>query len=118
MTDNYEQPVGRSQPNIAGSFSDAEATAVFTPFDVAQPMDQSIDDGDAVKAKRRERHVWPWIVLGVVVVLGAGLGGGFWFFQSHALPGTTLWGNPMMGRSQSQIAATIDDTVNNTTVPV
>ncbi|KOA52269.1 L,D-transpeptidase family protein [Bifidobacterium breve] len=118
MTDNYEQPVGRSQPNIAGSFSDAEATAVFTPFDVAQPMDQSIDDGDAVKAKRRKRHVWPWIVLGVVVVLGAGLGGGFWFFQSHALPGTTLWGNPMMGRSQSQIAATIDDTVNNTTVPV
>lgn len=118
MTDNYEQPMGESQPNIAGVLGDVDATAVVAPIDVIQPLGRAADEEDALAVKPRKRHVWPWVVLGIVVVLGACFGGGFWFFQSHALPGTSLWGNPMMGRSQAQIAAEIEDTVNNTSVPV
>lgn len=117
MTDNFGQPVGISQPGIAKSVSDGETTAVFAPFDVVQPPVNGVAE-HAIRVKPRKRHVWPWIVLGVVAVLGAVCGGGFWFFQSHALPGVTLWGNPVMGQSHSHIAAQIDDAANNTTVTV
>ncbi|KAB7788449.1 L,D-transpeptidase [Bifidobacterium cebidarum] len=117
MTDNYGQTMGTPQPGVARSVSDGETTAVFTPFDVAQPI-QEIDD-HTLKVRHGRRHViWPWLVLGVVAVFVAGLGGGFWFFQSHALPGVTLWGNPVMGQSQSHIAEQIDDAVGNATVSV
>lgn len=117
MTDNFGQPVGISQPGIAKSVNDGETTAVFAPFDVVQPPVNGVAE-HAIRVKPRKRHVWPWIVLGVVAVLGAVCGGGFWFFQSHALPGVTLWGNPVMGQSHSHIAAQIDDAANNTTVTV
>ncbi|PJM77346.1 L,D-transpeptidase [Bifidobacterium felsineum] len=117
MTDNYGQMMGAPQPGAARSVSDGETTAVFPPFDVAQPI-QEIDD-HTLQVRHGKRHViWPWIVLGVVAVFAAGLGGGFWFFQSHALPGVTLWGNPVMGQSQSHIAEQIDDAVSNATVSV
>ncbi|PLS24140.1 L,D-transpeptidase [Bifidobacterium imperatoris] len=118
MTDNFGQSMGVPQPGTVQAVSDGEATAVFTPFDVVQPPIQEVDD-HALRVKHgKHRVIWPWIVLGVVVVLGALFGGGFWFFQSHALPGVTLWGNPVMGQSQSHIAAQIDDAVNNATVSV
>ncbi|MBT1175220.1 L,D-transpeptidase family protein [Bifidobacterium sp. LC6] len=117
MTDNYQPAMGASEPDAMKSVSDAESTAVFTPFEVAQPP---IEDGagNGAHTKAVKRHVWPWIVLGAVAVLAAVSGGSYWYFQSHALPGVTLWGNPVMGQSQSHIAAKINDVVESTTVPV
>lgn len=116
MTENYGQTVGVPQSHVVKSVADGETTVVFTPFNVAQPPVQEVDE-HALRLKHAKRHVvWPWIVLGVLAMIGACLGGGFWFFQSHALPGTTLWGNPVMGQSKSHIAAQIDDAVSNTTV--
>ena len=54
----------------------------------------SIDDGAALSVNvSKKRHLlWLWIVLAVMLLFGAVAGGGYWFFQSHALPGVTLWG--------------------------
>ena len=38
--------------------------------------------------------------------------------QDRALPGTTLWGHDVAGKTQQQIATMIDDQVNATKVPV
>ncbi|OZG60216.1 L,D-transpeptidase catalytic domain-containing protein [Bifidobacterium lemurum] len=89
-----------------------------SPFTaVIDPMDDNMDALGKVKVKKK-RLIWPWIVLAVVLVLGAATAGGWWFFESHALPGVSLWGNSMVGKSRQQIINAIDDQVNNTAVPV
>ena len=103
---------------------DPDATEVFDPVraeDIDKTMLQSVADtaqDNPQGSKRHKRVVWPLIVLAAVLLLAAVCGGGFWFFQSHALPGTQLWGNSMMGQSKAQIVATIDNQVKNTAVPV
>lgn len=98
------------------------ATQVLNP--VAGFADEEIDPGDALAAPKRRRHVWPWIVLVVVLLLGAAAGGTVWFFQGggpmprHALPGTTLWGTSVAGKSADAIATDIRTQVNDSTVPV
>lgn len=97
---------------VSGGFADGEATAVFSPLDM---------DAFAVPEEtgaRKRRLVWPWIVVGIVALLAACAGGGFWFFQSHALPGVTLWGHSVTGKTYDQIVSTINDSVSGTKVPV
>lgn len=53
----------------------------------------------------------------VVLLVAAGFGA-FAFFQNRALPGTTLWGHDVAGKTQQQIATMIDDQANATKVPV
>lgn len=105
--------------NKGGAFADGEATAVFAPLDLSAFAVPEEGAATAIRKPRKRHVVWPWVVLAVfVVALGAAAGGGYWFFQSHALPGVTLWGNDVTGRSHEQLVAEIDDTVNNTAVPV
>lgn len=80
----------------------------------------SIDDGAALSVNvSKKRHLlWLWIVLAVMLLFGAVAGGGYWFFQSHALPGVTLWGRSMTGQSRDHIVQEISDTAESLTVPV
>lgn len=110
MNDNNEM-------RSAGSFADGETTAVFAPLDLSAvatpPAHASVR---ASSRHRRKRAIWPWIIVAAFALLGAFAGGSVWFFQSHVLPGVTLWGTPVTGRSYAQIVAQIDDAVENTTV--
>ncbi|PWG66414.1 L,D-transpeptidase [Bifidobacterium callitrichidarum] len=68
-------------------------------------------------ATGKKRIIWPWVVLAcLLVALGSAGGAGIWFFQDHVLPGTTLWGNSVMGKTEQEIADTINDQVRNTAV--
>ena len=101
----------------AGSFADGETTAVFAPLDLSAVATPAAHANVRSSHRHVRKHViWPWIVLAVVALLGAFAGGSIWFFQSHALPGVTLWGTPVTGRSYNQIVSQIDDAVANTTV--
>lgn len=79
-----------------------------------------IDDGAAltVNASKKRHLLWLWIALAVMLLLGAVAGGGYWFFQSHALPGVMLWGKSMTGQSRDHIIQEISDTAESLTVPV
>ena len=79
-----------------------------------------IDDGAAltVNVSKKRHLLWLWIVLAVMLLLGVVSGGGYWFFQSHALPGVTLWGKSMTGQSRDHIIQEISDTAGSLTVPV
>ena len=78
-----------------------------------------IDDGAAltVNASKKRHLLWLWIVLAVMLLLGVVSGGGYWFFQSHALQGVTLWGKSMTGQSRDHIIQEISDTAESLTVP-
>ena len=62
--------------------------------------------------------MWPWILVAVIVLIAAVCAGMIAFFNNRALPGTTLWGNNVTGKTQQQIAQTISDDVSNTKVKV
>lgn len=69
--------------------------------------------------KSTARKLLPlWIVLAVLVVLIGAAGFGIYYFQSHALPGVTLWGNSVMGMTEQEIESTISDKVSNSKIPV
>lgn len=108
-----------NEMNRAGAFADGEATAVFAPLDMSAFATPAFEEGGRSASRRRKRHaVWPWILLAVVVVLGAFVGGGIWFFQSHALPGVTLWGHSVTGSSYERVVSRIDAAVDDATVTV
>ena len=75
---------------------------VISQVDSFAETADSIDDGAALSVNvSKKRHLlWLWIVLAVMLLFGAVAGGGYWFFQSHALPGVTLWGRSMTGQSR------------------
>ena len=83
---------------------------------VADSVDAAASDsiqGDEM----RKRRIWPWVVIAcLLVALGAACGGGVWFFQDHVLPGTTLWGNSVTGKTEQEIADLINEQVDNTAV--
>ncbi len=63
------------------------------------------------------RRIWPWVVIAcLLVALGAACGGGVWFFHTGVLPGTTLWGNSVTGKTEPEIVDLINDQVDNTAV--
>lgn len=104
----------RNAMNDEQTMSDADTTSVFTPINVVgdvQPLDFA--DDEALATKKKRSLLWLWIPLTIVVVLAAIGAGGVWFFQSHTLPGVKLWGTSMLGRTQSQIAAKIDQQVSD-----
>ena len=106
-------------PVVAANEATANQTVTLTPINPAiPPIADSMDDEADIIAVKKKRHIWPWIVLAVVLALGCATAGGWWFFESHALPGVSLWGNPMMGKSKQQIVNAIDKQVNDTAVPV
>ena len=76
---------------------------------IAQVADPVDDGREPAFAKKGHGLLWLWIVLAVLVLLGAVAGGGYWFFQSHTLPGVKLWGHSMTGKTQQQIADRIAD---------
>ena len=103
----------------AGAFADHDDTAVFAPLpaagDIPLPPIDDLDDLGAIArpaAAARRRMIWPWILLTVVLTFAAAIGAGVWFFQTHALPGVTLWGTPVTGKTRTQIASMIDDAVD------
>lgn len=110
MTDNNNvggaNTAGRSPADPVTN----EATQVLGSLDaVADPAAENV----------RKGHVWPWVVLAAfVAMIGAVAAGGWWYFESHALPGTTLWGNSIAGQTKDQIARTVEDNVRNATVQV
>lgn len=59
-----------------------------------------------------------WIVLAVLVVLAGACAGGIHYFQSHTLPGVTLWGNSVMGMTEDEIESAINTQLNDTKIPV
>ncbi|MDE5640291.1 MAG: murein L,D-transpeptidase, partial [Bifidobacterium castoris] len=89
--------------------------------DSGQPPAPQVDEltiAQHAPQGRRRRRVWPWVVLGVAVLAVAACGGTYAYFQDRALPGTTLWGQPVAGKSEQQIARMIDDQVAAVRVPV
>ncbi len=108
---------GGTTPNGPVHRTEGERTQAFTPLPSVEPID-GFNATAAPAAPGKRHHVWPWIVLAVVVLLVAAGFGAFAFFQDRALPGTTLWGHDVAGKTQQQIATMIDDQVNTTKVPV
>ncbi|RYQ68282.1 L,D-transpeptidase catalytic domain-containing protein [Bifidobacterium pseudolongum subsp. globosum] len=108
---------GGTTPNGPVHRTEGERTQAFTPLPSVEPID-GFNATAAPAAPGKRHHVWPWIVLAVVVLLVAAGFGAFVFFQDRALPGTTLWGHDVVGKTQQQIATMIDDQVNTTKVPV
>lgn len=83
---------------------------------VADSVDAAASDSIQGDEMRR-RRIWPWVVIAcLLVALGAACGGGVWFFQDHVLPGTTLWGNSVTGKTEQEIADLINEQVDNTAV--
>lgn len=83
---------------------------------VADSVDAAASDSIQGDEMRR-RRIWPWVVIAcLLVALGAACGGGVWFFQDHVLPGTTLWGNSVTGKTEQEIVDLINDQVDNTAV--
>lgn len=104
----------------ASSSQDAERTQVFAPIQDsnANPSDFFEDVPTPPQKTVKKRHVWPWILVAVIVLIAAVCAGMIAFFNNRALPGTTLWGNNVTGKTQQQIAQTISDDVSNTKVKV
>ncbi|KFI65866.1 L,D-transpeptidase family protein [Bifidobacterium cuniculi] len=96
-----------------GNVPHASATADTEAF---MPLDDSFPG--IAPAPARKHHVWPWVLTGVIVLLAAVCFGCWAFFQGRALPGTTLWGHSMTGKTQQQIADLVTEQVDRTTVPV
>ena len=70
---------------------------------VADSVDAAASDSIQGDEMRR-RRIWPWVVIAcLLVALGAACGGGVWFFQDHVLPGTTLWGNSVTGKTEQEL---------------
>ncbi len=99
---------GGTTPNGPVHRTEGERTQAFTPLPSVEPID-GFNATAAPAAPGKRHHVWPWIVLAVVVLLVAAGFGAFAFFQNRALPGTTLWGHDVAGKTQQQIATMIDD---------
>lgn len=104
---------GRAGDVPAGQAADAGAdTLAF------QMVGADVPPSAGVAAEKRS-HAWPWVVLAVALIALVGAGaGGWWYFRSRTLPGVTLWGNPVTGRTQAQIADAIDSQVDSATVTV
>ena len=98
---------GGTTPNGPVHRTEGERTQAFTPLPSVEPID-GFNATAAPAAPGKRHHVWPWIVLAVVVLLVAAGFGAFAFFQDRALPGTTLWGHDVVGKTQQQIATMID----------
>ena len=110
-------------PSDASDMRDFESTQVFTPMqDVPLPpqLPQQHDSNAGMNgpAAGKRHHVWPWIVLALVVVLAGACAGLVAFFNTRALPGTTLWGVDVSGKTQQQIAQAISNEVDGTKIPV
>ncbi|RYM94990.1 L,D-transpeptidase family protein [Bifidobacterium animalis] len=110
-------------PSDASDMRDFESTQVFTPMqDVPlppqPPQQHASNAGMNGPAAGKRHHVWPWIVVALVVVLAGACAGLVAFFNIRALPGTTLWGVDVSGKTQQQIAQTISNEVDGTKIPV
>ncbi|RSX55959.1 L,D-transpeptidase catalytic domain-containing protein [Bifidobacterium dolichotidis] len=92
---NPEQPA--SAGGMGAKISDPAATQPLPP----QPPEDIF--AGVVSAPKKQRHVWPWIAGTAAVVIAAGVAGTAWYFSSHALPGVSLWGESMAGKSEAQI---------------
>ena len=109
------QDAGNRRTGHGGAFADHEDTAVFAPLatnDIPLPPIEDLSTIAEPAAPARRRMIWPWVLLTVVLAFAAAIGAGIWFFQSHALPGVTLWGTPVTGKTRTQIATMIDDAVD------
>lgn len=74
--------------------------------------------GEHAAKPRGKRHLWIAIVAGIVLLLAAACGGAVWYFQSHALPGVTLWGHSVAGESLSKIEESVAHAADTTAVTV
>ncbi|MEE1296241.1 MAG: L,D-transpeptidase family protein [Bifidobacterium sp.] len=102
-----------------------ETTQVFTTMD--DFVDTEAPDTAATStvagpplnahAKPR-RRAWPWVLLAIVLLVAAACAGTWMFFQNRALPGTTLWGHDMTGKTAQQVEVIVDTQVADTRVPV
>ncbi|MEE0654513.1 L,D-transpeptidase [uncultured Bifidobacterium sp.] len=101
---------------------DGDGEGLFAPATqgVGRPAGADVDDLEIARKPQqpKKRRIWPWIVLGAVVLAGAAAAGTYAYFQNRALPGTTLWGHSVAGKDESQIARMIDDQVASVSVPV
>ncbi len=72
---------------------DFESTQVFTPMQDGAPPPQlpQARFQCGMNGPAAEKSAWRWIVLALVVVLGSACAGLVAFFNTRALPGTTLW---------------------------
>lgn len=98
--------------------TDATATRADAP---ASTTDDASDGEAAATATRKRRHVWPWIVLILLVLVGIAVGvfvGTTQKYKDRALPGVTVWGVSVQGKTQSEIADQVLKAFDDTTVTV
>lgn len=98
--------------------TDATATRADAP---ASTTDDASDGEAAATATRKRRHVWPWILLVLLVLVGIAVGvfvGTTQKYKDRALPGVTVWGVSVQGKTQSEIADQVLKAFDDTTVAV
>ncbi|KFI69363.1 L,D-transpeptidase [Bifidobacterium magnum] len=103
-------------------FTDEQPTQQWASMDdFAEAGPDHVDSGTEslhIAMKQKKRHIWPLVVTVIVACVAAIGAGFFWYFQSHALPGVTLWGHSVTGKSQAQIQDEIEEGVAQATIPV
>ncbi|MDO5688235.1 MAG: L,D-transpeptidase family protein [Pseudoscardovia radai] len=98
--------------------TDATATRADAP---ASTTGAASDGEAAATATRKRRHVWPWILLVLLVLVGIAVGvfvGTTQKYKDRALPGVTVWGVSVQGKTQSEIADQVLKAFDDTTVTV
>lgn len=107
---------------FAAAAATASSDAASTRADATAPTAGAASDGEAAAtATRKRRHAWPWIVLILLVLVGIAVGvflGTTQKYKDRALPGVTVWGVSVQGKTQSEIADQVLKTFDDTTVTV
>lgn len=103
---------GNHMPDQSGNYN------FESEHDSTDITDMTQDMQMVIEPPSHKRRIWPWIVGGAVALVAAAGVGTYAFYQNHALPGTTLWGNDVAGKSHQQIVDQINETVDATNVPV
>ena len=111
---------------LAMAFDQGDATygtndarpADATRDDDASEADDAGSGKGAATVARKKHHAGLWILLVVIVLLAAACAYGYNYFQTRALPGVTLQGVSMQGRTKQQIADQINQTFADATTTV
>ena len=110
-----------------------DSTEAYAPFDIFQSDEYETGETEYVsrpakayvpqkplpeKKRANAKKIWLWSLVSLFAAIAALFTGTWFFYKSHALPGTMLWGNNVSGKSSEEIVRLLSDQFNNKTVIV